>query len=265
MAATNVNLKLFIDRNEQTVLFAEADKVFVDFLLSIFILPVGAVARLLKEGGSVVGSLPSLYQSIKNMSVNYIQPGKNKLFLLEPKVIMPGAEVPLLLPNVGSTFRQLYRCQTISSSCWFYVAVDYSTICPSCKLKMDRNVRFVDPPSEIRASSTSEEGYVKETVTYVVMDDLEVKPLSSTTLISLLTKFNVNVNEPGAIEEKVVDLGMDEGLKLVEASLHSKTVLTDVFIPNMIIKASSEVKATYHQPMPRAGATVAADAPARWI
>jgi hypothetical protein len=204
MAATNVSLKLFVDRYEQKVLFAEADKVFVDFLLSIFNLPVGAVARLLKEGGSVVGSLPSLYQSIKNLSVNYIQPGKNKLFLLEPKVIMPGAEVPLLLPNVGSTFRQLYSCPTNCNNCLFYVAVDNSTICPLCKHKMDRNVRFVDQTSEIR------EGYVKESVTFVVMDDLEVKPMSPTALISQLTKFNVNANELRDIEEKVVDLGMDE-------------------------------------------------------
>jgi hypothetical protein len=209
-ATTNVSLKLFVDRNKQKVLFAEADKVFVDFLLSIFTLPVGAVARLLKEGGSVVGSLPSLYQSIKNLSVNYIQPGKNKFSLLEPKVIMPGAVVPLLLPNVGSTFRQLYRCPTNCNNSLFYVAVDNSTICPLCKVKMDRNVRFVDPPSEIRASSTCEEGYVKETVTYLVMDNLEVKPMSPTTLITLLTKFNVNANELGDIEEKVVDLGMDE-------------------------------------------------------
>jgi hypothetical protein len=44
----------------------------------------------------------------------------------------------------------------------------------------------------------------------MVMDDLEVKPFSSTTLVSLLSKFNVDANETGAIEEKVVDLGMDE-------------------------------------------------------
>jgi hypothetical protein len=210
MTETNVSLKLFIDKKRQRVLFAEADKKFVDFLLSIFTLPVGAVTRLLKEGGLVVGSLPSLYRSIKNLSVTYIQPDKNKLFVLEPKVVMPGAELPLLLPNVGSTFRQLYKCPTVGTSCFFYVAVDSGAICPSCKLKMDRNVRFVDSPSEIGASSTSQEGYVKGLITYMVMDDLEVKPLSSTTLVSLLNKFNVNANETGAIEEKVVDLGMDE-------------------------------------------------------
>jgi hypothetical protein len=210
MATTRVSLKLFIDKKRQRVLFAEADKEFVDFLFSIFTLPVGAVTRLLKEGGGMIGCLPSLYRSIENMSVSYIQPDKDKRFWLEPNVVMPGAKLPLLLPNVGSTFRQLYRCpySYVSSNCSNYVADDDSTICPLCNNKMDRTVTFVDPPRAIRASPSNEEGYVKPMVTYMVLDDMEVKPSSSSILVTLLTKFNVK--DVGDIEEKVVDLGMDE-------------------------------------------------------
>jgi hypothetical protein len=136
MAVTKVSLKLFIDKKRQRVIFAEADKEFVDFLLSIFTLPVGVVTRLLKEGGGMAGSLPSLYQSIENLSVTYIQPNKNKHFVLEPKVVMPGAKVPLLLPNVASTFRQLYRCPNNKSNCSCYVADNDSIHCPSCKYTM---------------------------------------------------------------------------------------------------------------------------------
>ena len=60
---------------------------------------------------------------------------------------------------------------------------------------------FVDPPSKMR-------GYVKEVVKYMVMDDLEVKPMSTTSTFTLLNKFNVK--EMGALEEKVIVLGMDE-------------------------------------------------------
>jgi hypothetical protein len=42
----------------------------------------------------------------------------------------------------------------------------------------------------------------------MVMDDMEVKPSSSSILATLLTKFNVK--DIGDIEEKVVDVGMDE-------------------------------------------------------
>jgi hypothetical protein len=66
---------------------------------------------------------------------------------------------------------------------------------------------FTDPPGTIRAFSTSEEGYVRGTVTYMVMDDLEVKPLSTNSLVTLLSQFNVDIRD---LEEKVVDVGMDE-------------------------------------------------------
>ncbi|XP_062155319.1 uncharacterized protein LOC133863393 [Alnus glutinosa] len=245
MAATKVSLKLFIDKKSHRVIFAEADKEFVDFLFSIFSLPVGAITRLLKEGGGMVGSLPGLYRSIENLSFSYyIQPGKDKRFLLEPRVFMPGAKVPLLLPNVGSTFRQLYKCS--NKSCLYYsiiinfysyvVAEDNSKICSSCqKNKMVRNECLVGP----RLSFTSD-GYVDRTAIYMVMDGLEVKVLSTNSFVTLFKEFNVD--EIVDIEEKVVFFGMDEGVKLLQAAFHSETVLTDIFIPVEIIKTEESIK-----------------------
>ncbi len=66
---------------------------------------------------------------------------------------------------------------------------------------------FVDPPSATNTPSSSEGGYVKGVVTYMVMDDLEVKPMSTISGITLISKL---VKEVGALEEKVVDLDMDE-------------------------------------------------------
>ncbi|KAM4104570.1 hypothetical protein ACJW30_06G168400 [Castanea mollissima] len=104
---------------------------------------------------------------------------------------------------------------------------------------MTREVRFVDPPSAVSTgSSSSEGGYVKGVVTYMVMDNLEVKPMSTISSITLLNKFDVK--EIGALEEKVVELGMDEGVKLLKASLQSKSVLTDVFLPT--VKVETEVQ-----------------------
>jgi hypothetical protein len=54
-----VSLKL-IEKKAQRVLYAEADKEFVDFLFGIFTLPVGVVFRLLKEESVTVDSLQSL-------------------------------------------------------------------------------------------------------------------------------------------------------------------------------------------------------------
>ncbi|KAK7821157.1 hypothetical protein CFP56_037936 [Quercus suber] len=74
---------------------------------------------------------------------------------------------------------------------------------------MSRELRFVDQPSATNRESSSEGGYVKGLVSYMVMDDLEIKPMSIiSSTITLLNTFNVK--EIGALEEKVVNLGMDE-------------------------------------------------------
>uniref|UniRef100_A0A2N9HJ06 DUF674 domain-containing protein n=1 Tax=Fagus sylvatica TaxID=28930 RepID=A0A2N9HJ06_FAGSY len=95
---------------------------------------------------------------------------------------------------------------------------------------------FVDPPSATNTPSSSEGGYVKGVVTYMVMDDLEVKPMSTISGITLISKL---VKEVGALEEKVVDLDMDEGVKLLKASLLSNSVLTDVFLPKLNKKSAA--------------------------
>ncbi|XP_030972684.1 uncharacterized protein LOC115992596 [Quercus lobata] len=64
---------------------------------------------------------------------------------------------------------------------------------------------------------------------YLVMDDLEVKLLSTVSLLTLFNEFHV---KDGDLEEKVVEMGRDEGLKLLKVSLLSKD-LTQVFLPTV--------------------------------
>ena len=51
-------------------------------------------------------------------------------------------------------------------------------------------------------------GFVKGVVTYTVMDDLVVKPMSKISSITLPNKFNVK--DVGDLEESVVEVGMSE-------------------------------------------------------
>ncbi|XP_030932869.1 uncharacterized protein LOC115958579 [Quercus lobata] len=234
MEETNVSLRLLIDTKSQKVLFAEADKNFIDFLFHILALPVGTFIALLTKQG-MVGSLGNIYESIENLSTTYLRPNVNKETLLKPKVQISGGStvpgVPLLLPNVESSStssRNLYRCPNYYGH--NYVADDTSAKCPSCQNYMIDKVNFVDPPSVTNAgSSSSEGGYVKGVIAYMVMDDLVVKPMSTISSITVLNRFNVkNVS---VLEEKVVNLGINEGVKLLKASIWSKSVLTDVFLP----------------------------------
>jgi hypothetical protein len=213
MAGTKVSLKLVLDKRKQRLLFAEADKEFVDFLFSIFNLPVGTVTRLLKEEG-MVGCLPSLYKSIENMSDACFRPERNKDFLLKPRVVIPGLEVvPLLLPNVDELFacrKKTYSiCKNSGCSAYRTCEIEYKQenyLCSHCIDFMDR--------------TSKEAGYVKGMVSYMVMDDLEVKPMSTNSGITLLREFNVKA--AGDIVEKVVDLGMCEVCHSPLASVNYK-------------------------------------------
>ncbi|KAL6128294.1 hypothetical protein ACLB2K_071649 [Fragaria x ananassa] len=233
-SSSTVNLKLMIDRKRKKVLFAEAGKDFVDFLFTLLSLPVGTVIRLLTKDG-MVGCLGKLYNSVENLNDTYMQPNLNKDVLLKPRAPVGGSDnvfLPLLTNN-ESNAKKFYMC--IQSSCVTsyynnYVSDDPKAICPQCRGLMSNPAKYVTPP----ATSTGERaghgaGYVREVATYMTMDDLEVMPMSTISSITLLNNFNVK--DVGTLEERVVPLDMDKGLKLLKKSLQSKSgVLTNVFL-----------------------------------
>lgn len=73
---TEVTLKLVVIKGRNEVLFVEAGKDFVDALFSFLKLPLGTVARLVLKEPNVqpieVASLSSLYQSVENLYIFYI-------------------------------------------------------------------------------------------------------------------------------------------------------------------------------------------------
>ncbi|OMP02615.1 hypothetical protein COLO4_10953 [Corchorus olitorius] len=229
--AKTVSLKLLVDPKSQKVLFAEGGKDFVDFLFNILSFPVGTVIRLLTKK-EMVGSLGNLYESIETLSDDYMQKTANKDTLLKPVIGTNDSTVPLLLPHMesSSTSNNLYRCSYSQSiTCRNYISYDPRSTCPNCGSAMTLAVILVNPNTAANANpATNEGGYVKGVVTYMVMDDLVVRPMSTISSITLMNKFNIK--DIGVLEEKVIDMGMDQGVKLLKAALQSKTVLTDVFL-----------------------------------
>uniref|UniRef100_A0A803Q468 DUF674 domain-containing protein n=1 Tax=Cannabis sativa TaxID=3483 RepID=A0A803Q468_CANSA len=239
-----ISLKLLIDTKEKRVLFAEAGKDFTDFLFSLLSMPVGTIIRLLSAKG-MVGTLGKLYQSFEDLSETYIQTNVDKNILLKPKSSALGeSSTHLLLTNedttshvkvfysCGKTFGSTYHSSSTCSPC--YVSDDPKAICPNCGSLINKVLIFVSPPksTNVGGSSSSgaevEGGFVKGVVTYMIMDDLQVKPMSTISSIAMLNTFNVK--EVGALQEKTVSVGINEGLKLLKASLQTKMVLTDVFL-----------------------------------
>lgn len=232
-----LSLKLLIDRKAQRVLFAEASKEVVDFLFSLLALPVATAIKLVGKE-AMVGCVGNLYVSVDKLDSTYVQTGAAKDALLCPTVLSPAATTNsslLRLPEKSSVQPEtFYRCAANSGygNCRAYFTDEHGKACPQCRCSMTAIANYL--PSEGPSGSGSVaaqsevKGFVQGIVTYTVMDNLTVTPMSAISSITLLNTFGVR--DIGVLEEKTVQLGYNEGLAILRASLKSKSVLTDVFL-----------------------------------
>ncbi|KAL1819327.1 hypothetical protein ACET3Z_014196 [Daucus carota] len=224
-------LKLLVDRNANRVIFGEAGKDFVDFLFQFLSLPVGTVVKLLSKN-KMVGSLCKIYESVENMQANYMEPNLNKDDVLNPKVYSSLGDTPLLLGNKANAdqlneTKCFYRCRYNCS----YVGSDQQTKCGDCGNIMTHQMTYVKPAENKKAAKVSTGGYVKDLVTYMIMDDLTVKPMSTISSITLLSTFKVK--DLSALENVEVYIGKNEAVDLLKASFVTNKVLTSLFLGNM--------------------------------
>ncbi|CAI9778437.1 unnamed protein product [Fraxinus pennsylvanica] len=144
---------------------------------------------------------------------------------LKPKVQTPITSVPLLLLNDAPTEKCFYKCP--DSYPVSFITDDPTVTCPNCRKFMKQQIKYI-APARVNQLLNAGGGLVKGVVTYMVMDDLMVKPVSAISSIASLNQFNVK--EVGTLQEKEVNFGMKEALKLLKASLCTNKVLTTVFL-----------------------------------
>ncbi|KAG6760270.1 hypothetical protein POTOM_036777 [Populus tomentosa] len=235
MSSSKISLKLLIDSKHNKVVFAEAGKDFVDFLLSLLALPVGTVIRLLTKS-TMIGCIANLYGSLEKLDESYMQPNQNKDSILKQTITTQVTNPSFLLPDTKKPEnRKLYYCSNHPG----YVSDIHNSVCSHCRSGygtryMSEEVKFADMNDSSTSTDTpsSEQGgYVKGLVTYMVTGDLSVSPMSMVSGVGLLNKFDIK--DFGVLEEKVVELGINEGLELLKASLLSKDALTAVFLPKL--------------------------------
>ncbi|CAO2180959.1 unnamed protein product [Urochloa humidicola] len=256
MAAAPLNMKLLVDTKAGRVLYAEAGKEVVDFLFSLLALPLATVTKLLTTGagsssatipaklrtagGAMVGSIGNLHRSMASLDAGHVCRRGARDALLEPAVLhltaAPAAPAAEAAPNAGP---RLYRCKGCSCSpgCYNYATSVRGTPCPVCKAEMATEVHLVEPDgggattaasAAGEGSSSGVVGYVRDMVTYTVMDDLTVAPMSTICAVTALA--GLGVTDITGLQAKTVEIGYKEGLALLKASLQSETVLTDVFL-----------------------------------
>ncbi|KAI9387670.1 hypothetical protein POPTR_010G210500v4 [Populus trichocarpa] len=211
MPSSKMSLKLLIDSKHNKVVFAEAGKDFVDFLLTLLALPLGTVIQLLTKS-TMIGCISSLYGSLEKLDESYLQPNQNKDSLLKSSITTQVTNPNFLLPDTK-------KPENRKSGITRY---------------MSQEVKFVGTnvsASTDTPASDQDGGYVKGLVTYMVTGDLSVSPMSMVSGVGLLNKFDIK--DFGVLEEKVVEFGINEGLELLKASLLSKDALSAVFLPKL--------------------------------
>ncbi|KAL1295641.1 hypothetical protein HN51_056494 [Arachis hypogaea] len=231
-STSNLSMKLLIDTKNKKVLFAEASKDVVDFLFTLLQLPLATVIKLLTKE-AVVGCLGNLYSSVENLNHVYWQPNLSKDLILNPTILTSSPAISGLLPssaaiNHSQITPKLYKCPNSFDYCGSSTVTSaYNSRCVSCgNGRMTREVNFTATAASNNDSNNN--GFVKEVITYMIMDNLLIQPMSTISGITMLNK--LNVKDVGVLKETVVQLGMKEGLKLLKASIESEMALTTVFL-----------------------------------
>jgi len=96
---------------------------------------------------------------------------------------------------------------TCPNECSYDVTCDKTTLCSSCKRAMTNKIRYVGNKFD-EAYISVKNGFVKDVVNFMVMDDLLIQPIPAFSGIAILNQFNNK--DIGTLQEMVVELGVDE-------------------------------------------------------
>ncbi|KAF7035773.1 hypothetical protein CFC21_046572 [Triticum aestivum] len=193
MGTKELFIKLMIDTNSQKVCFAEASREVVEFLAALLSLPLGTVINL-QTKENMIGSISNLldWQCREAGRQLQEQAAAPQPIRRHRHAQPPTAPAEPVLPQQRPQQRPLRR---------------------------KRNSH----------GHISAQGHV-----HTVGDDLSVTPASFFTTISLLglpQLAQCSIKDLNTLQEKTVKIGHKEALGILAASLKSKTVLTDVFLP----------------------------------
>jgi hypothetical protein len=189
-----VSIKVLVEKGKNKVVYAEAGKDFVDVLFSFLTLPLGTISRLIaKESNMKFGSLSSLYQSVSDLDQQHLWSQNCKEMLLKPRNPMDIYNGQLKL-NIDDTPTLVFLCE--NSLCRSCVSIFRNQKCKCGKLL------------KIESHMNDYNGFVKESATFIIHDDLTVMPNDLGTSLCLLQKRGIN--DITDIEKKTILIGKKE-------------------------------------------------------
>ncbi|XP_052183649.1 uncharacterized protein LOC127795787 [Diospyros lotus] len=213
-----ISLKLLVDPAKNRVIFAESDFEFIDTLLSFLTIPLGALFRVLGPDGTGIGSISRIRQSVSSLEVQHLRTAYCKVMLLSPRNASETQCSKLKLNIYPMEPAQLYMCDDHR-----YRFSTFKDKRCSCGWPMDT---AVDIQEEQKAAEDGGGVFVSGgAARFIITDDLQVIPGSTAACIALFRKLGIN-NE-SELEERTVEIGSKEVLRLLKFALLSKSSLTE--------------------------------------
>ncbi|KAL5817104.1 hypothetical protein ACOSQ3_025482 [Xanthoceras sorbifolium] len=224
-----ISLKALVDKDNNRVIFAEANEDFVDVLLSFLTMPMGTIIRLIRSKSPTlgIGCMNNLYESIENLDVKRLQTEACKTMLLYPRNATAAEcrRLKLKIDDDVEESRKYYLCHTHDCVlCSYKLLSQYRDGFCVCGGYMARKIYLTEKEHKERAKGV----FVKGPTCLIVSDELEIMPASIEASLSLFSK--LGVVDGTTTEECNLNIGIDEVLTLLKCSLVSKTPLTETLL-----------------------------------
>ncbi|XP_073033857.1 uncharacterized protein [Primulina eburnea] len=197
-----ITVKVLVQKSTNMILLAQSSEDFVDFLFSFLTIPLGRVLFLLGNNASYLWSINNLYRSISNLEVGmYMKSKETNTKLLEPQI------PPYHLSN-----HQIFPLsqQNPPVICKRFKNGYLELFVPSISALGHTEMKMIHPKGQ--------DSFVKGPATFMVTDDLKVTTPSSNFIVSTLKEMNIPISD---VDEQELDIGIDEALSILKASLTS--------------------------------------------
>ncbi|KAL7128792.1 hypothetical protein ABFS83_13G018100 [Erythranthe nasuta] len=197
-----MNLKVILQKSSNKLLFAQAEDDFVDFLLCFLTIPLGGIEHLLGSN-TCLKSIDNLHKSVADLiSDKYLVCADTKNRLMNPKLFHGYSSENFILPLNNPTLVLPYS--------WGWGPEKFSSI------------NFAKGQGK----------YVRGPRMYKIADDLTVTPFCMASTISTLEYLNIPLSD---IKEMEFQIGLEEALSILKASLTSTSVLSDAMKINPML------------------------------
>ncbi|WVZ16340.1 hypothetical protein V8G54_009322 [Vigna mungo] len=233
-----ISLKLVVIKERNKVVFAEAEKDFVDVLISLLTLPLGTIIRLVREESNMqpieVGSLISLYRSVENPDKEFLSTDPCKQMILRPKNSMERYCKNLKLKIDDTEPTEYFVCNNlVNCLCKRPVLVSMF------KNRRCRCGNMLDKPISLE-SNYFFDGFVKDDDTFLITDDLKVVPNSLNAFFDLFK--SCGIESPSSVNKMTVTVTKNQVMDLLKSCLISTVTLTSLFLEKPCIEKYIKVE-----------------------